>query len=51
MKRIMIGTILIIAIGMMACGNTNKNTQETLFPIARSSCDARYPRGSCYLRL
>ena len=29
MKRIMIGTILIIAIGMMACGNTNKNTQET----------------------
>ena len=29
MKRLMIGTILIIAIGMMACGNTNKNTQET----------------------
>lgn len=29
MKRLTIGTILIIAIGIMACGNTNKNTQET----------------------
>lgn len=29
MKRIIIGTIIIVSIGMVACGNTHKKSQET----------------------